>query len=81
MKQIRKFIKLTNLAQKIMNSEADWETKRNLIFSKDISGKIRKTGLMSYYEILDISYESDVKGYVNALIEKTRELVKILEVE
>jgi maltooligosyltrehalose synthase len=81
MKQIKKFIKLTNLAQKIMNSEADWETKFDLIFSDMIITKIRKIDISIDWYDPDTSYEADVKAYVYALIEKATELAKILDVE
>lgn len=81
MKQIKKFIKLTNLAQKIMNSEADWETKYDLIFSDMIIVKINKTGIGVDWYDPDTTYEADVRAYVDALVEKATELTKILEVE
>lgn len=81
MKQIKKFIKLTNLAQKIMNSEADWETKYDLIFSDMIIRKVDKTGINIAWYDPDTTYEADVRAYVDALVEKATELSKILEVE
>jgi hypothetical protein len=62
---IEKFISLAELADKICNSNMDWNTKYNLIFSENISSKMHELYHIRYVDP-DTSYEDDVKAFVNA---------------
>ena len=77
MENILKFIRLTKLAEKIVKSDLDWETKYDLIFSDQISKKISETNINFEHHDPDTSYEDDVKSYVNSLTEKSLELQQL----
>jgi phenylalanyl-tRNA synthetase beta subunit len=67
------FLKFKKLVQKAENIRRDyglsWERKYDLIFSNEISSKIRSmTYNIEYYDP-DTSYEEDVNAYVNALVD------------
>jgi hypothetical protein len=72
------FIKLTNQARQIMNSDANWETKYSLIFSNFMSNEITMTGIDFDWYDPDMGYEDDVRAYVNALTDKAQELMKVM---
>jgi len=74
----RTFIQISREAREIANSEADWETKYDLIFSADISQTIFFLGISFDYCDPDSSYEEDVMAYVNAINAKSDELEKTL---
>lgn len=58
--------KLINEVIRIYESEATWEIKYDLIFSKHLSHRIRDIVKIDYYDP-DTSYEEDLKAYVDAL--------------
>lgn len=58
--------KLINEVIRIYESEAAWEIKYNLIFSKHLSHRIRDIIKIDYHDP-DTSYEEDLKVYVDAL--------------
>lgn len=72
--EARQFIKLARAAQLLAESNAPWETKYDLIFSPDVSGAIKKTGIRLDYCDPDTSYEEDVRAFVSAATEKADEL-------
>jgi len=51
-------------AHKIYESDLDWQTKYDLIFSDDISCKVR----FEYYDP-DMGYEDDVRAFMNGFDE------------
>jgi hypothetical protein len=74
--KIKEFVKLADEIRKIHDHEgALWETKYNLIFSDDLSGRIASLGIsLTDYWDPDTSYEEDVKAYVQAVMVKADEL-------
>lgn len=78
MEKARRFIELARKASQIANSDASWQTKYDLIFSSDISEKIKKTEVSCPYYDPDTSYEEDVLAYVSVVNEKADELEKAM---
>jgi len=78
MTKVELFIELAQRASKIVESDASWSTKYGFIFSEDISGKIKETGVEIDYYDPDTSYKEDVLAYVKALNEKADDLKKAL---
>lgn len=72
----RLFIQLAREARAIANSEADWSTKHDLIFSTDISQTIFPLNIHFYWCDPDESEETDVLAFVNAINAKADELEK-----
>jgi hypothetical protein len=60
-----------HLAEKIFESNLDWEDKFDLIFSKEISGNVK----LNYYDP-DTSYEEDVRAFMNAFQKRVNKLDK-----
>jgi maltooligosyltrehalose synthase len=77
--KILRFIMLTNQARHIMNSGADWSTKFDLIFSDDICIAITNLNIPFDWNDPDSGYEDDVRAFVNAITDKSRELMKVLQ--
>jgi hypothetical protein len=57
----------------IYNSDLDWETKYDLIFSENVSKYVFRTIRLDYYDP-DTSYEEDVTAFVNAFNDKMAEI-------
>lgn len=74
----KKFITLTDMAQAIRDCDASWEAKFDLIFSNDLNGAVRATGICFDYYDPDGSYEDDVRAYVRALVDKADDFKKAL---
>jgi adenosine deaminase len=72
----KKFIRLADAAKAVCDSDADWETKYDLIFSEEISVAVRATGVSFDPCDPDTSYQEDVLAYVEALVDKANELRK-----
>ena len=69
------FIDLAETAAAIAAAEdTDWQLKYEVIFSPDISGKMRATGYMPDYCDPDGAYEDDVLAFVRATSEKAEKL-------
>ena len=66
---------LHKTVNKIYDSEADWETKYDLIFSESISKTIFREIHLHYYDP-DTSYEEDVTAFVNAFNDKMEQINK-----
>lgn len=75
--RIQEFIKLADQARTIAESEADWETKYDLIFSPYLSQVIRSLEIQFEWYDPDTTYEADVRAYVSAISAKADELRKI----
>ncbi len=79
--KIQGFINITELAKRIRDSDLEWETKYDLIFSNHISVRLRNIaeGLgfeVKYYDP-DTSYQADVIAFVDAYSNKAFELSKL----
>lgn len=78
----RKFIQLVVDAREIVDSELDWKTKFNVVFSDNIDGEIHDTIKDLEIELdwhdPDCGYQEDVMSYVLALEEKADELRKLV---
>jgi hypothetical protein len=78
MDKIARFLALADQVFQIAESEADPETKYDLIFSEDLGPRaLGQIFRLDYYDP-DTSYEEDVGAYVAALREKCSELRKIV---
>lgn len=73
-----KFVELARLAAKVAESDADWKTKYQTIFSDEISKTMFTTGLAPDYYDPDTSYKEDVLAFVDAMNAKADEIEKIL---
>jgi len=73
---IKTFLELVSDAERIRDDHnLSWETKYDLIFSNSISGEIRELDEIHIdYCDPDTTYQEDVNAYVNALVDKGREL-------
>lgn len=62
-------------AYKIFESDLDWNTKYDLIFSADVSRKVK----FEYYDP-DTDYEDDVKAFMNGFDEYYKKQSKINDI-
>lgn len=62
--EFRELITIYQKAYKIFESDLDWQTKYDLIFSEDVSRKVR----FEYYDP-DMDYEDDVRAFMNGFDE------------
>lgn len=75
---ISELARLRDRAVHVANSDAEWETKYDLIFSDDMSLMVMDLDPgFSYYDP-DTSYEDDVRAFVDALQERVTELEKAI---
>lgn len=72
--QIKDFIDIAEQAQRIVESDADWETKYEIIFSNPVGGRIRDIGIVVDWHDPDTTYEEDVLAYAKALSRKAENL-------
>lgn len=77
--EITTFILTTAYAEEVLASDADWETKYEIVF-KFVKPKIRATGIRVEWSDPDTSYEEDVTAYVSALRDKAAQLKKLPEI-
>ena len=75
--QIKDFIEVADQAQHIVESEASWEAKFEVIFSDCIMGRIQKTDIEIDWCDPDTTYEEDSLAFVRALQDKARDLKAI----
>lgn len=73
----REFIRLAREVRRICDTDADWETKYDLVFSPDMSRRMSALYRLDYYDP-DTSYEEDVLAFCRAVNEKADELEKAL---
>lgn len=73
-----RYVKLFDAAKRIVESEASWPTKYNLIFSDEISFAMHDLFPLDYYDP-DGDYEQDVRAWFRAAEEKAEDLRKVLE--
>ena len=66
---------LHKTANRIFNSQADWETKYDLIFAPDLSGAVFKQIRLEYCDP-DTTYQEDVTAFITAFNEKMAQLEK-----
>lgn len=77
LERIREYLTLFEEAKVIFDSEADWETKYDLIFSDQVSTPMNKLFRLDYYDP-DTTYEEDLTAWFRAAEEKADELYKIV---
>jgi hypothetical protein len=75
---IRELVRLRDRAVLIVDSDASWETKFNLVFSDDLSLRVWELDSGFDYYDPDTTYEDDVRAFVEALQERVADLEKIL---
>ena len=76
----REFVRLFHVMNKVVFTDGvDWETKYDIVFSKDISVKIRATGISFDWYSPDMGYDDDVMAYYWSVRWKAEELEKIIE--
>lgn len=75
--KVREWLRLFETATHIFESDIDWETKYNLIFSDDIVGRMSTLYRLDYYDP-DQDYSDDVRAWYSAASEKADELRKLL---
>ncbi len=63
---------------RIANSDAEWKTKFDVIFSEDLSLRVWNLDPGFDYRDPDTTYEEDVQAFVNALQERVDDLEKTL---
>ena len=73
----REFAPLAREVLRICETDASWETKYDLVFSKDLSGRLRELAQFDYYDP-DTTYREDVLAFCRAVNEKADELEKAL---
>jgi hypothetical protein len=74
----RQFVRLAREAQRICDTDASWETKYDLIFSEDISTRMRDILDVEYYDP-DTSYQEDVRAFCAAMTAKADDLERALD--
>ena len=79
LKDLQEFVALSEAVELIVESEADWKTKYDLVFSPRVSGHVRSLGIDFEWYDLDESYQQDVENYAFALAQKAREVRKVIE--
>lgn len=77
--QVNEFIALADRAIEIFESDADWQLKYDLIFSKTISSAIKQLWPIDYYDP-DTSYQEDVTSFIAAVEEQKDRLSKLLDI-
>ena len=63
----RRFIKITERAEALVEAVSDWEVVYDVVFSDTINGAIIAMGLSPSYYDPDTTYEEDARAYVSAL--------------
>ena len=76
--KIDTYLALVADATAILNSEASWEMKFNLIFSDELSSRANALFKLDYYDP-DTSYEEDLTAWVRAAEEKAEDVRIIRE--
>jgi len=69
---------LNEMANKIYNSNLNWEQKYDLIFSDSLSSVVFNQVYIDYYDP-DTSYQEDVTAFVRAFNDKMKELNTIFK--
>lgn len=76
----REFVRLFHVMDKVVFADGvDWETKYDIVFSEDISKKIRATGISFDWCDPDMGYDDDVMAYYWSVRWKAEELEKIIK--
>lgn len=73
----REFIALAREVQRICDTDASWEMKYELVFSKELSGRLQALYSLDYYDP-DTTYEEDVLAFCRAVNEKADDMGKAL---
>lgn len=76
--KLKGFIRLAYIAERIAESEAGWKTKYELIFSPEISGRLRELFYFTWCDP-DMGYDDDVLAFIDALKDKREELELVLK--
>lgn len=77
----REFLRLVEVANQIASSQADWDVKYDLIFSKDVLGRIRALDMVPDYCDPDTSYEEDVRALLVALNTSAEQMRQALGID
>ena len=75
---IMRYVAICDEANAILNSDASWETKFDLIFSDNISIVLQTIHLVGWCDP-NTSYEEDVKAFMAAVNRKCTEFRSILK--
>lgn len=75
------FLRLVEVAERIAESTADWDTKYDLIFSKNVLGRIRALDMVPDYCDPDTSYEEDIQALLTVLRASADQLRRALGVD
>ena len=70
----KRFARMAEVAILIFSSDASWDTKYNLIFSKAIAGEIGCTGILPDWKPSGLDTQGEVRTYVAALLARMVEL-------
>ena len=73
--EFRELMPVYQKACKIFESDLDWQTKYDLIFSADISRKV----IFEYYDP-DMDYEDDVRAFMNGFDDYYKKQSKINDI-
>ena len=73
----REFVTLAREAQRICETDASWETKYQIVFSKALSSRMLDLVHVEWYDP-DTTYEEDVLAFCRAVNEKADDLERAL---
>ncbi len=73
----REFVTLAREVLRICETDASWETKYDLVFSKELAGRLRDLCHIEYYDP-DTTYREDVLAFCRAVNEKADDMEKAL---
>ena len=77
LRNIENFVKLAEVADKIIGSEASWKVKCHCILN-EVKPQVEETGIPFECFLYGIDPEEDVRDYVASLVESAKEYRKIL---
>jgi len=76
LKNVYKFVSMSDTIDKIVTSDASWELKFELAFS--LMNELNDCDIEYDWNVPDTSYEEDVKAFANTVKEKADELRIVL---
>ena len=75
--EVHEFLSIVDTVAKIVESDADWELKYDLIFSKDISQQVHALNVRLDCYDPDTTYEEDVMAFYRCIEERAEQLRKL----
>ncbi|NIV34544.1 MAG: hypothetical protein GWN58_35315 [Anaerolineae bacterium] len=75
--KVCQFVKLSEMAERVLNCDAEWEVKYDVIFGQ-IAPQVGDTGIVFDWLDMDTTYEEDATNYVEAFLETAKEYQKVL---